>query len=60
MNAALVTTIGELKKMLEERDLELFYNNWYEFNDTNVSHFNIEDLEDEAFGEIEGYAGGVN
>jgi hypothetical protein len=24
--------IVELKKMLEERDLELFYNNWYEFN----------------------------
>ena len=24
--------ILELKKMLEERDLALFYNNWYEFN----------------------------
>lgn len=29
--------------------------NWYEFNDTNVTNFNIEDMEDEAFGGTQYY-----
>ena len=28
----LTLKIRDLRDMLEERDLELFYNNWYEFN----------------------------